>query len=164
MASFQEDMLEYRLQLQKGAIQRAYRGLMEYLQELSIHFNDILPGGSVSSSLYFGYMDMTYFAIFPPSLTRRDLKIAVVFLHPSFRFETWLAGKNKRVQKEYWEMFRSSGEDKYRLAPAVQGYDSILECTSAAEPDFSDKRALTERIETATLEFIQYIEDFLAQS
>jgi len=31
MSSFQEYMDEYRKQLEKGVIQRAYRGLMDYL-------------------------------------------------------------------------------------------------------------------------------------
>ena len=31
MATFQECMVEYRKQLEKGAIQAAYKGLMEYM-------------------------------------------------------------------------------------------------------------------------------------
>ena len=34
MGSLQESMQEYKIQLQKGVIQKAYRGLMEYMLAL----------------------------------------------------------------------------------------------------------------------------------
>lgn len=163
MPTFHEDMQAYRFLLQQGAIQRAYRGLMDYFQELKAGFREKAPTYTISGSLYPGYLDMTYFAIFPPSFKEHNLKIAVVFHHTAFRFEAWLSGVNKSVQEEYWNLIRDSGWDKYRLAPAVRDYDYIIECFSAAEPDFNDKKALTDQIVSATLEFIQDIESFLAQ-
>ena len=38
MKSFQENMNEYRKQLEKGTIQKAYQGLMEYMMGLKIYF------------------------------------------------------------------------------------------------------------------------------
>lgn len=93
MKSLQENMVQFRKQLAKGAIQRAYRGLIEYMMSLKTHFVNKNPDFSVSGSLYSGYMDMTYFSVFPPSLKDRDLKIAVVFVYDTFRFEVWLSGK-----------------------------------------------------------------------
>ena len=49
----------------------------------------------VVSSLYLGYMDMTYFAFRPSDLKNKKLKIALVFLHEQGRFEAWLGGSNK---------------------------------------------------------------------
>jgi len=65
-------------------------------------------GDPAVSGLYKGYMDMTYFALFPPSLKRLDLKIAIVFNYEAFRFEAWLAARNRKVQRQYWDDFKDS--------------------------------------------------------
>jgi hypothetical protein len=53
MKSLQENMMEYKKQLEKGAIQKAYLGLMEYMIRLKTHFKKEYPGYVVSGSLYF---------------------------------------------------------------------------------------------------------------
>ncbi len=163
MRSLQENMLEYRKQLEKGAIQAAYKGLMEYVMGLRTYFQNKYPEHVVSGSIYYGYMDMTYFSFFPKTLKDRNLKIAIVFVHETCRFEVWLAGFNKQVQSKYWKLFKESGWNKYHLVPTTQGADSILESVLVEDPDFSDLEAITKRIEKATLEFIQDIESFLSE-
>jgi hypothetical protein len=111
MKSLQENMIEYRKQLEKGAIQKAYQGLMEYMMSLKNHFRNKHPDYSVSGSIYYGYMDMTYFSVVPSSLKDRDLKIAIVFVYDSFRFEVWLSGRNQQVLAKYWKIFKESGWD-----------------------------------------------------
>jgi hypothetical protein len=161
MISFQESMNEYKKQLEKGAIQIAYRGLMNYFNFLKVYFKKKYPTYSVSGSIYFGYMDMTYFAFFPQSLKRRKLKVGIVFLHEAFRFEVWLFGYNKEIQKRYWNLIKENDWNKYRIPLNLKGVDSILEHTIVGNPDFSDLDALTKQMEKGTLEFIEDIENFL---
>lgn len=162
MGSFQEDMLEYKKQLEKGAIQEAYKGLMEYIMQLKTHFKNKYPDYFVSGSIYYGYMDMTYFSFIPESFKQRNLKVAIVFIHATCRFEVWLAGYNKQVQSKYWKMFKESDWNKYRLVATTEGVDSIMEHVLADSPDFSDVATLTKQIEETTLEFIKDIESFLS--
>jgi hypothetical protein len=161
MQSFQEYINEYRKQLEKGVIQRAYQGLMEYIMDLRTQFNkkfpDFAPG-----NIYHGYMDMTYFPIFPEALKSRKLKIAIVFIHESIRFEVWLVGYNKQIQKEYWKLFKESEWNKYHIPTTIKGVDSIMQYTLADNPDFNDLDALTKKIEKGTLTFINDIENFLS--
>ena len=163
MESFHEYMGEYGKQLEKGAVQKAYRGLMDYIMALRTRFKTGYPEYSVSGNIYYGYMDMTYFALFPEALKARNLKIAVVFIHSPFTFEAWLSGGNKDVQEKYWQLFKESGWRKYSLAPAVKGFDHIVSSTLSANPDFKDLDALTKQIESGTLSFIKDIEGFLAK-
>ncbi|MFC1984026.1 DUF7000 family protein [Chloroflexota bacterium] len=128
MESLHACMNEYRKQLEKGYIQNAYKGLMEYIMGLRTH-----------------------------------LKIAVVFNYDQFRFEVWLAGYNKQIQQKYWELFKESDWNKYRIPSATKGVDSILEYTLADNPDFDDLNGLTKQIEKGTLNFISDIEDFLSK-
>ena len=159
--SLHEYVGEYRIQLQKGVIQRAYKGLMEYILGLRTDLQGRYPGYFVSGSIYYGYMDMTYFSFFPQSLKERGLKAGVVFLHEAFRFEAWLFGYNKQVQSRYWKYFKDSGWNKYRLVPTLKGQDSILEYILVDDPDFSDLDRLTKQVEAGMLRFIQDVESFL---
>jgi hypothetical protein len=161
MSSFSQAMEAYRQQLQQGLIQEAYRGLMAYLMDLRTHFQHVYPDYFVSGSIYYGYMDMSYFAVSPRPLKQRNLKVAVVFLHPAFRFEAWLAGANRQAQARYWRLFKESGCAPYPLVATTKGRDAILEHFIVDQPDFSDLTALTRKIEHNTLDFIQTLTDFL---
>ena len=70
MHPIQEDMAEFRAQLKHGAIQKAYHALLQYMAGLRTHFQKKYRDYALSG-LYQGYMDMTYFAVLPPSLKRR---------------------------------------------------------------------------------------------
>jgi Family of unknown function (DUF7000) len=160
METAQTLIAEYRKQLDRGMIQKAYRELMLYVADLRTRFSkkhpELAPG-----STYQGYMDMTYFPLFPPSLKNRKLKIAVVLIHQPLRFEVWLSGYNKQVQSRYWNLFKETGWSKYRLPSNIKGTDSILEDTLISEPDFSHASEMPEQIENGTMAFIHNIEDFL---
>jgi len=164
MESFHEYINEYRKQLEKGAIKEAYKGLMEYIMGLRTHFKNKYPGYFVSGSIYYGYMDMTYFSFFPKSLKQRKLKIAIVFIHEAFRFEVWLAGVNKQVQTKYWKLIKESDWNKYHIVSTTKGADSIIESVLVDDPDFNDLDTLTKQIERETLKFIKDVESFLLSS
>lgn len=163
MESFSNSMREYQAQLQKGTIQKAYKGLMEYMTRLKVDFEKKVPEYGPASALYFGYMDMSYFSLFPKSLKERGLKIAVVFLHRECRFEVWLSGMNRQVGREYWQMFHENGWEKYRLVPSPKGSDSIIECIISADPDFDHPEALSQQLDTAVEQFIREIEAFVVE-
>lgn len=161
MTDFANSMIEYHNQLQKGAIQKAYRGLMDYMQALKAHFAKAYPQYALPGSLYFGYMDMTYFAIIPPSLKPRGLKIALVFAHEPFRFEVWLSGVNRDIQVHTWQALKDSGWNAYPLVADPRKTDAVVEHVIVENPDFSDLPGLTTLIEHETLAFIKDIEHSL---
>lgn len=158
--SLQDCLQEYKTQLEQGIIQQAYRGLMQYMLELRTQFQKTFPDYEVPGNLYFGYMDMTYFAVIPDFLKQRKLKTAVVFLHEAFRFEAWLSGYNRQAQAAYWELIRTSRPGSYRLVPDPLKADAILEHVLVEEPDFNDPELLTDLIAKGTEAFILYIEQF----
>jgi hypothetical protein len=161
MQSTQEDMNELRMQLRTGAIQKAYKTLLGYMMDLRIHFQNRCPNYTISG-LYQGYMDMTYFAIVPPSLKHRNLKIAIVFNYEAFRFEAWLSGANRQVQRKYWELFRDRRWTEYRVVTPAKGVDSIIECNLAEDFDFGDLDSLTAIIEENIVKFINDVEKFFS--
>jgi hypothetical protein len=163
MGSFTKSMNEYKKQLRMGYIQEAYQGLMGFFRDLRSHFKNSYPDYSVSGSIYYGYMDMTYFSLFPESFKHRKLKIAIVFVHDTFRFEVWLSGSNRNVQTKYWRLLKESDWHKYHLASNPRAVDYVLDHILVNNPDFSDLDTLTGHIERGTLEFIRDVEGFLSR-
>jgi hypothetical protein len=162
MASFHEQMAEYRKQMKKGTIIAAYQGLMDYMRELRLYFKSKYPEYFVSGSIYYGFMDMTYSSVIPESLKEQQLKIAIVFLHEPFRFEVWLGGYNRAVQSRYWKLLQDSRWEQYRIPAQGKGVDSILEYILVDDPDFRDLETMTAQIEQGTLKFINDVEKFFA--
>ena len=163
MHAIRKDLEQLHGQLENGAIQRAYRALLSFMMGLRTRLKNKHPDFSVSA-LYQGYMDMTYFAISPPSLKRRDLKIAIVFNYEAFRFEAWLAGRNRGVNRQYRELLKDRKSPPYRFVAPAKGVDSIVECDLARGFDLDDPDTLTKTIETGAAAFIEDIEGFLSES
>jgi hypothetical protein len=162
MEPFDQYINEYKRLLAKGDIKKAYKGLMEYILSLRTYFKNKYPDYFVSGSIYYGYMDMTYFSFNPKSLKQRKLKIAIVFIHDTCRFEAWLAGYNKGVQSKYWRLIKESGWNKYPPVATTKGADAIIEHILVEHPDFSDLDSLTLKIESAALKFIDDLDSFIS--
>jgi hypothetical protein len=160
MGSLSGDLDELRRQLNEGSIQRAYVAILTYMQGLRAHFAEAHGDRSVSG-MYQGYFDMTYFALFPASLKSRDLKLAIVFDYESFRFEVWLAARNRRVQRQYWELLRNAGWSEYRLIEPAPGIDAIVAYELEGGFDLDEPDTLTARIDNAAAELLAAVEDFL---
>jgi hypothetical protein len=108
-------------------------------------------------------MDMSYFSFTPKSLKDRGLKVAIVFLHEEFRFEVWLAGYNKQIQKKYWNILKENGFDEYPIVAAPKETDAIVEHILTSNPDFSHPEALSDQIEKETMAFIRETGNFLSK-
>jgi len=161
MKSFNDSVIEYKKQLDKGDIQIAYRGLIEFMMSLKNFFKNKYPDLSVTGNLYQGYMDMTYFALFPGDLKKRKLKIAIVLIHDKMKLEIWLSGINKQIQTKYWNLLKSKDLDVYHLPKTLKGTDSIIEYSINDNPDFSDPESLTRQIESGILKFIKDIKELI---
>ena len=162
MEPFHQYLPQYREQLQKGAIKEAYKGLMQYLDNLRLHLEKTYPDYFVSGSVNHGLMDYSYFYFFPKSIKQRKLKVVLLFVHDGFRFEVWLAGYNRSVQTKYWKRFKENNWNKYPLAATTKNVDYIMSTILIDKPDFTDLAALTDQIEKGLLAFIGAIEDFLS--
>lgn len=161
MESFHEAMMEYKQQMKLGVVPQAYRGLMDYLLGLKTYLKTNHPDFNVSGSLYFGYMDMTYFSFFPDALKQKNLKAGLVFIHSTCQFEAWLFGVNKQVQKQYWQIIKESGWNQYSLVKTTQGEDAILTHVLTDAPNFDELEKLSNQIESGLLEFINNVVRFV---
>ena len=162
MGTIDKDVQELQRRLGEGAIQRAYQAIVSYMSHLRAVFTT-QQGERLVSGLYQGYFDMTYFALFPDVLKKRDLKLAIVFNYHTFRFEVWLAARNRRVQRRYYELFRNSNYDKHRLIKPAIGIDAIVEAVLAAEFSLEDQEHLTSCIIKSARSFERDMVEFLIE-
>ena len=163
MQSLNSDIREYTKQLELGEVQRAYKGIMIFYSKLRNYFERKYPECK-PSALYFGYMDMTYFACTPPELKEKDLKIAIVYVHEENRFEVWLGGKNRKVQAEYIKKMGIMDLGKYSLSKVMPGVDSIIEEIIVNEPDFEKEEKLIQLIESKMLDFSKDISEIILKN
>ena len=139
----------------KAAMQQevplVFRGLMDFMLRFRTRLLTYYPSGYAISHLSSGYLDFSYFAFTPEAVRQQKLKVAVVLNHQELRFEIWLCGQNKGVQKQYWKIFKESDWDQSNLAPTPER--SVLEEVLVEEPDFSDEAALFKSLETGIMRF-----------
>jgi hypothetical protein len=163
METLDQDIHELRRRLGEGAIQRAYRGIVSYVSHLRTVFAE-QQGERAVSGLYQGYFDMTYFALFTEALKKRNLKLAIVFNYQTFRFEAWLAARNRELQRRYWKLFRDAGYKKHPLAKPAPGIDAIVETVLAADFSLDAEENLTARIVEGVTAFERDIVAFLGEA
>ena len=144
--SLDDDVREYTAQLRKGKIQNAYKGILTFMSGLRTHMAARYPEAA-AGGLYTGAMDMTYFALTPPELKKRNFKIAVVYLHVQNSFEVWLSGSNRKVQAETIGRLAFTHTHGYTLSRAEPGVDSILTSRIIEAPDFNQLEPLMDAIE-----------------
>jgi hypothetical protein len=162
MGTLDIDIQELRRRLGEGAIQRAYKGIVSYMSNLRTVFAS-QKGERAVSGLYQGYFDMTYFALFPDVLKKRNLKLAIVFNYQTFRFEVWLAARNRQLQRRYWELLLDAGYKKHPLVEPAVGIDAIVEAVLATDYSLEAEDNLTAQIVEGVKAFERDIVAFLGE-
>lgn len=150
----------YKEQLKKGDILIAYNELVKFVMNLRTDFiNDFANQYSFTGILH-GYLDYTYFYYTNDFLKSKKLKLGLVLNHLEMRFEIWLLGNTKVVQKEYWELLKSSkwNEDRNKMPKY-----SIIETSIIKDPNFNDLNNLKHRIEenmsSVSNEILNYLKE-----
>lgn len=148
----------YRVALQNPYIQLAYEKLVKYVMSLKAHAQKTYPERYSFGNISPGYMDYTYFPFADDFLRSRKLRFGVVLNHKALSFELWLMGQNIEVQKEYWNLLKSSSWNKHKKE--MPKY-SVLEVAIVPNPNFDDLERLTEEISTTALSTAEEIHAYL---
>ncbi len=154
-----QDLEALRAELARGSIQTAYSAIIGYMSQLRARYS---TSEWPVSGLYQGQFDMTYFALFPPVLKSRDLKLAIVFDYAAFGFEVWLAARNRAVQKRYWKLLDETGWSGSRLVKPAPGVDAIVVAEVASADALLDPDSLSLSIEAVAGRLVADLEGFLA--
>lgn len=163
MDKLNDKVKRYHEELQKGYLQKAYRGIMEFMSGTRTYLSEMHPD-MITGALYQGFMDMTFFTMTPETLKTRKLKVAIVYLHDNNSFEVWLSGANRPVQSELIRSLKGIDLSGYELSEAAPGVDSIISFTIAEDPDFNETEALRMLLEAETMKFIADMEKLVSNT
>lgn len=138
-----------------------YHEVIGFIKKLRAHLKSHYKEDYFIGDIYYGTDTITYFPFTPKTIKSKKLKIAIVYNHKIARFEIWLAGQNKNIQKEYWTIFRESDWNKYPIPDSTDDGFSIVDFILAEKPDFRNIEKLLNEIESGSLDFIREIENVL---
>lgn len=154
---FKESEINHYFEILKNTnFQKVYKSVIDYLHNLKSYLEKKYSD-YVVSSLYLGYLDMTYFSFTPKDLKDIGLKVAIVLLHQEERIELWLSGINKKVQSEYIDKLKEKDLKGLKLSIALPGVDSIIEKKIVEKINLIDIESLNKQIEKETMSFINII-------
>lgn len=161
MKNFSDYIAVYKEELEKEDIQKAYKGLLQYVMALKLHFSKKLSDKFLFGNVSPGYMDFTYFPFFNDFLRYEKLRFGIVLNHKKIRFELWLMGQNIETQKRYWNLLKTSLWNKdLTIMPKY----SVLEVILVEDPDFNELDSLTSIIEKEATLLTQEIIDYIKHS
>lgn len=98
--TFDRDLLElYRSLLQTTDMADAYGEFVRLFRFLRLQLEKELPDYVFQGNIAENAMDYSYFQCTTPALKSKGLKLAVVFVHRTFRLEVWLSGRSRAQQR-----------------------------------------------------------------
>jgi hypothetical protein len=159
-----ELMNDLKDQLSKGRIQKAYRYIFDIFSDLGNEIKNSQNKVISTTSLYHGYLDMTYLPVTTETLKNNGLKIAIVFNYSLFQFEIWLSAVNRKKRIEVIEIISQSKWNKYKTVQNDENTDAIIEITIKGINEFSNKNRIVSLITKETIAFIDNIEEFIQRA
>lgn len=156
MKTLNELIEGYTHHLRQGEIQIAYKGILGFLGKLRAEFIKNHPHYDVSS-IYQGYMDMSYFSLSTKSLKDKGLKVAIVYLHEKGCFEVWLSARNRETAKSYASILNRNITNDVNIFHNTSNPDAIIECILTPTPDFEDQSTLIDTIDKGVKKFVSTI-------
>ena len=157
MKSLNQLISNYTDLLKRGELQAAYKGILEFFGKLRGDLIKKYPQYDVSS-IYQGYMDMSYFALSTKLFKDKGIKIAIVYLHDKGVFEVWLSARNREISKGIEPLVRGIVLDGLTVFHDETNLDAVIECTLSSAPDFDNQTELIHVIEQGVEKFVDTVQ------
>ncbi len=155
------NLSRYKVQNQGCINDLDYHQLISYMKELRLFFQREYEIIFKLGKVYQGDFKFSYFSLTTEELKKLKLKFVIILNHKKRHFWICLSGQNKSIRKKYWKMFKGSDWGKYHLAESIDDSLSIIDQSIVINPNFDDKKHLTELIEKEALKFINTIKGIL---
>ncbi len=138
-----------------------FHQLIAYMKELRTFFSKQYEASFSFGNIYLQSPDYSYFSLTTEELKKQKLKFVIILDHKTLCFSICLSGQNKSIRKKYWKIFKDSDWSKYHLAESIDNSLSIIDQIIVENPNFDDKRSLTQKIEIESIKFIKELRDTL---
>lgn len=158
MKNLNDIVAVYHKELRKGDILVAYNELVKFMMGTRTELVKKLAHQYSFSKIIHGYMDYTYFYYTNNFLKSKKLKLGLVLNHLEMRFEVWLLGNTISVQKEYWNLLKST---KWNKDKTEMPQYSILEAVIIDKPNFNNLELLSLNIHKIMVQITDEIIELL---
>ncbi|QOD59372.1 AraC family transcriptional regulator [Polaribacter haliotis] len=155
------NLSKYKAQNQKCENNLDYHQLINYMKELRLFFQKEYGTIFRLGKIYQGDPNFSYFSLTTDELKKQKLKFVIILNHKELYFSICLSGQNKSIRKKYWKIFKGSDWNKYHLAESIDDSLSIIDQIIVEEPNFNNKRSLTEKIEKESMKFTRELKGIL---
>ena len=156
MKNLNDIVAVYQNELRKGDILVAYNELVKFMMNTRTELVKNLGHQYSFAKMLHGYLDYTYFYYTNDFLKSKKLKLGLVLNHLDMRFEVWLLGNTIPIQKEYWNLLKST---KWNKDKTEMPQYSIIESAIISKPDFNDLELLSQHIH---LNMMQVTDEIIA--
>ncbi|WP_194945091.1 DUF7000 family protein [Shewanella sp. TC10] len=156
MKNLNDIVAVYQNELRKGDILVAYNELVKFMMNTRTEKVKNLGHQYSFAKMLHGYLDYTYFYYTNDFLKSKKLKLGLVLNHLDMRFEVWLLGNTIPIQKEYWNLLKST---KWNKDKTEMPQYSIIESVIISKPDFNDLELLSQHIH---LNMMQVTDEIIA--
>lgn len=100
----QQLFLEYKNLMQTTSLQAAYQQILDVLKYIFTTLQKEMKDHDFHPRIVENKMNFSYFQITNQKLKDHGLKIQVVFMHSTCRFEIWMSGYNRKIQSQYIDL------------------------------------------------------------
>lgn len=162
MESMNALMREFKQQLERGTIQKAYQYIFAIFSAINGTYKKVAH--ITTGAIYHGYLDMNYLPIFTEYLKANGLKIALVFDYNKFEFVIWLSGNNKKTQRKIWDIVKAKQWTKYKVLESLENEDAIIEYVVGQNLRYDDLNEIVDHLMINTNRFIHDVEEFMKKN
>lgn len=157
--NFNSKYLEtYKSLLATTELQLGYQEFIKLFRFLRIELEKELPDFSFSGNIVENNMDFAYFQLTDTDLREKGVKIQVVFVHKSFRFEVWVSGYNRKIQRYYYEKLKNKPL-KYYLNDNPERIDYIFKAKIEKNIELHSGDIVISKIKPVVLEMITFMKN-----
>lgn len=162
--NFNSEYLEtYKSLLATTELQLGYQEFIKLFRFLRIELEKELPDFSFSGNIVENNMDFAYFQLTDKDLREKGVKIQVVFVHKSFRFEVWVSGYNRKIQCSYYNKLKNQ-HLKYYLNDNPERIDYIFKAEIENNIELHSGDIVISKIKPVVLEMITFVKNHLGNA
>jgi hypothetical protein len=159
--NFNSEYLEtYKSLLATTELQLGYQEFIKLFRFLRIELEKELPDFSFSGNIIENNMDFAYFQITDKDLREKGVKIQVVFVHKSFRFEVWASGYSRKIQCSYYNKLKNQPL-KYYLNDNPERIDYIFKAEIEKDIQLHSGDLVISKIKPVVLEMIIFVKNHM---
>lgn len=159
--NFNTNYLEtYKNLLATTELQLGYQEFIKLFRFLRIELEKELLDFSFSGKIAENNMDFAYFQLTDAELKAKGIKIQIIFVHKSFRFEVWASGHNRKIQTAYYNQLKDKTL-KYELNDNPQRVEYIIKHALDKNIELHSGDTVISKIKPAILEMVAFVKNDL---